>query len=133
MCLLTVKATHNKGEPYLEKFRKLPKWGWKVFRKGHNEGLYGEYYFTGISFPNNRWVHDPHTLAITYSYDDDGARLTYPTGFHLFLTREDAREWKGENDTLCIRKVLFKDVVAIGKQDELDVIVARSIKIIDGR
>lgn len=143
MCLTNIDLKScNTGGPYLDKKANLPKFGWKIFR--HRDG-YGPARIFGPTFSNqpipyNQWVKDNKKGRI-YQRTSTSFRLDYyPTGFHIFFTRKEARQFKKSvyNTNDIIRKVLFKDVVTIGIQEVngfffkeiYKCLVARSIKVL---
>ena len=94
--------------------------GWKVVRS-KNKGLYPPIY--GGRYRTGRWVKD---RARHLLYAEQSAK-EYPAGFHIFARRLDAFGWKTRSEQ--VRRVSFRQVVATGRQDRVDVIVAREIYI----
>jgi len=55
----------------------------------------------------------------------------YPMGFHVFLTKKDAEEWKyNDNALVFILPVRFRYIVATGYQDYRKVVVAKEMMIL---
>jgi len=82
-----------------------------------------------LHYPLGEWIEQTDTYLIATS--QFGA---YPAGFHLFTRQEDAKDWnKLHCTTHAINGVVlatqFKNVVATGKQNGFNVVVARKIKL----
>ena len=96
--------------------------GWKVF--GQDDSYHLEYQIMcGRVQGIGKWIADKHDGEVRGGY--------YPTGFHVFLTEEDALTWCHFG---TIRKVSFRQVVASGtsrpsSQRPLPTVVAREIYI----
>lgn len=109
-----------------EKYAKKT-FGWKVFEK--NQGiLYGRTWNCRTPLPVGKWLKEHY-----YRPDKSKSRRNlncggllgrtkpYPTGWHIYLTRQAARK-------LGIpKKVLFRNPVAWGKQDGCPIVVAKEI------
>jgi len=105
--------------------------GYKVFAKSI-DGLTGVFTTGDLVRPTEKWIDekdfrfrkDQKTLLPTYG------EKRYPTGWHIYLSREDARFYKGINNTfsrpLIIKKVLFRNPIVYGEQGS-NVVVAREI------
>ena len=78
-------------------------YGWKVFDKWDSK-LESRYF--DIRYPTNKWIKDKKSKPI------QGDRVCYPTGFHVFVSKEKAKDWGG-----IVRKVYYKNVVATGLQN----------------
>ena len=116
MCLDTVTSRTRD--------RKREGFGWKVF-KIIDGVLENEYYDGRIPIIEGCWLKS----------NDEGGYQNYPLGFHIFRTREEARIWKRwSNRNRVVKKVMFRDVLAEGKQlhygCSLRVIVAKEIMIL---
>lgn len=123
----------------LEKKYKNKLFGWKVF--GYNKiskKLQGLYFSVSIEYPYERWLNekdyrDKDTgLDSNYNYillnNQEGGR--YEKGWHIFLTREDAKSYEPYNKKSIIRKVKFKNPYAYGYQNYLKVVVAKEMLIV---
>ena len=77
--------------------------------------------YHGSQFKVGVWMEDPNTKPILLK---DGK--FYPTGFHIFLTQKDIKNYclivRG-----TVREVEFDDVVASGKEGRVRVVVARKL------
>lgn len=119
MCLITVETRGNFNI------------GYKIFDISNDGLLYFPWYHPKKlnSLRINKWIHDKSKgLLNKYGL----ANNKYRTGFHIFTTEHDAKEFASRNDVSnakVIRKVYYKNIVAIGSQVE-QVVVARSIKIL---
>lgn len=83
----------------------------------------------------NKWLHDAPNKSKICSIQGS----TYKHGFHLFLNPTDCKHFvkivcveKYNRKNFTIRRVLYTNVVAIGQQMDMDVVVAQSIKILPG-
>ena len=102
--------------------------GWKVFRET-TEGLIGDAR-RGRPRTPNKWLHEAHfrrdrsqkTLKIS-------SQKHYPTGWHIFLTRDGARRWQELWNSEVIRRVQFRKPVAWGKQRGYPTVVAKEMYI----
>ena len=110
---------------------KRPKFGWKVFRYGfdsdgfdsNSNSIYPEYCGVDDVVRQNVWLTAKTNPIIS-------GDVNYKSGFHCFLTREEAWKWKGGGN-FCIRKVqLGGRVRASGTQNNLRVIVVGKMKVI---
>lgn len=80
------------------------------------------------------WKADPKAPGTIHTETfGRGPVQEYPTGFHIFSTLEDLKNWQGKMGWrgLSVFKVQFKDVVASGFQQKCRVIVARKVKVIE--
>lgn len=102
---------------------------WKVFE---TRGGYLRNYYRWIEgednvicvFPLGRWINDKGNNYIRTEHGDN----EYLQGFHLFQTRKEARKFKGDDKTLVLKRVMFKNVVVTGTELYGEkIIVARSI------
>lgn len=95
---------------------KIPTYGWKVFRK-----MGGKYYpeCRGVLFKKGyetaHWIKKVGPKRIKYSF-----KKSYRSGFHVFRTRENARQW---NNFGKIVKVKIRKVHTYGEQWFFDVFV----------
>ena len=111
MCLDTVDKTIKVTEGV----------GWKCFDRVENGVLYQWMNFD-TPIPTGVWLSDSRTRLIAKAWGRD-----YPTGFHVFVTRQGCRDWHDAGNP--IRKVAFRAVVASGTQEGNPTIVAREIYI----
>lgn len=97
--------------------------GWKCYDREEDGTLSSDLRGNFKTQPINRWLKEKD-----YRNARDKTSKTlplfvenrrYPIGFHVCLTREGARDWG-----YPVRKVKFKDVRAMGWQDEFPCIVA---------
>lgn len=70
------------------------------------------------------WVTDKPACSMIGSCSN-----AYPSGFHIFLSKRDAEYFRSQMgwSYAVLRKVRFKNVVAVGSQIGGDVVVARTI------
>jgi len=119
MCLDTVDKRTNKGTGE----------GYKVFRRDKYYHMKPNIVGT-TKYQYNKWYEAKDNVQ---NFD----KLDYPVGFHVFPKLKDAQNWLVGEHPLhrsCIRKVLYFDVVASGRQTgmvgkNLSVIVARKMLI----
>ena len=106
--------------------------GYKVFLF-YKDRIYsehmGQYYST--PYPVNKWIKNTYKQTL---YIDSIYIETYVSGFHIFLSRKDAKKWMVDDDyTFHIRKIKFKNVTSIGFQeyceDKLHIAVAQEMLI----
>lgn len=110
----------------LRDFKISKNYGYKIFRD-HQSGLTGDYNNIEDIRPVNKWLdeYDFREYKETGEYikcgeiDFDNDINSYSTGWHIFLTKKAANQWLHDSTGLCyvLKKVKFKDVVAIGYQD----------------
>lgn len=111
MCLEKIDKVTKKGRGY----------GYKWFVE-KDDGLH-EYFGGALGvLSEGVWIEDPLDMVL---------KRNYRTGFHVFLSKD--LEWDdGYREGAVLRKVKYQYVVASGKQDEFNVIVARKMYIIKG-
>jgi len=115
------------------------RFGWKVFKKDGNNKLHPPLMSVVKNYlPYNKWIHekDFKPLGSIKPLGSKRAKkyittydFKYEVGWHICLTREDARKWKGDNN-LVIRKVKFRNPTAFGRQDGLSIVVTKEMLII---
>jgi len=118
-----------------EKTRTDIKYGYKVFWIKDGKIL-GEFYN-----PNGTYSHETPILYKTgkwYKTKDNIIKkdnISYPAGFHVFINKEDAEDWKDPYTGYKTFKVEIADIVASGYQHfrgKKRIIIAKKIKIIGG-
>lgn len=126
MCLSSVSKE-------IEKKYKDKRFGWKLFScygkilVGAVMNEYLDQHFKG--YPYETWLNErKYRENPNENYIRDDNDVIYRTGWHIFLTREDAQSYRNTGE--IVRKVEFKNPVAYGWQDELKVVVAKDMKII---
>lgn len=120
MCLDRVTSLEQGGEGV----------GWKVFKctltadrvlRPPCQPNYGTY-------AEGEWLSDCLIgTLMAMLFMDTGNTRYYPTGFHLFTTREGALAWKQQNEV--VRQVKYRSQVACGTQAGFPVVVAKEIRI----
>jgi hypothetical protein len=113
-----------------------PGFGWKVFHNFGIEQLGGDWHSERKLRPINRWLHernyrDQNTVKlVTVDSSEE-----YPLGWHIFIAKKASIAWKRRSGCResIIRKVQYKKVVAVGRQSNEKIIVARWIKILPGK
>jgi len=117
MCLETIDKSvrPRKGKDGLY-------YGWKVYEEERGK-LYGDCQCVGVIRPVCKWIRA--RLKRIYPRWDGG---TYMSGFHIFVTRADAREWAEDGDK--IRRVAFREYHVAGIQEDKRVVVAKEIMIL---
>jgi len=112
--------------------RKICKgYGWKVFIKGINGEVLGDWRGNiEKPRPRGKWLNEKNfTKKNAFKFIRTHGK--YPRGWHIFATREMARQWKNSSGGF-IEKVEYRDVLATGWQIEIEhyrIIVARYIRI----
>lgn len=99
MCLHTIESTEHK--PHAEGK------GWKIFEIGGSEVLYTWLFGDREPLALNKWLKSK-----------DNGSVHYPLGFHVFTTRSAAVLFKNGTPGEVIRRVKWRDQVAIGTQNE---------------
>jgi len=86
--------------------------GWKCFEKEYGY-LTTEYVHSEIKYQKNKWYKASEVSSAKMIDVDNSSngKFRYPAGFHIFKTRQDARDW-GEN----VRKVQYRKAHTIGYQ-----------------
>jgi len=93
------------------------------------------------SYPK-KWVNETkynkdaqHIIHFQYQREGQILRRYYPTGFHACLTRDSANtfkhapmNWNGRKRV--VKKVLLKNIVARGLQDDFSMVVAKDMKVL---
>lgn len=130
MCLNKIELASPSWEgPYLDDKLTLPEYGWKVVY--NNKPLLWPQKVQG-PLSSNKWTTEIGKYNIEGFDDNDLSIGEYPSGFHIFLNVTDAERFRFL--WMCpwgkIKKVLFKNIVAIGKESYYkgDIVVARKIK-----
>jgi hypothetical protein len=108
-------------------------YGWKVFLKTRDGGIRGEVF---------HMTEGPYKIGKRYMAILKRNFLRYTPGFHVFKTREGARNWKYAHlpGSMVVRKVKWSTPFASGGQKSiwnelnnkplLDVIVAKHMTIL---
>lgn len=121
MCLSTVdeKVTKTKGI------------GYKLVNRGlmTHKGWGGQ---RQVLLIKGEWVHDTKPLKELIRELCTFSSPRYKPGFHIFLTRKDAKRWAERMgwNSCTIVKVRFYSVVAQGSDQGKEVVVARYIKVL---
>jgi len=110
--------------------------GYKVFGTINNMIL-GEYYnhdgTVNYEIPITPYQIGEWYKARDYTIKEDG--ISYPTGFHTFLYKEDAEDWIESPTIYKVFKVEISDIVASGYQHfrgkKRAIIVSKRMKIIE--
>ncbi len=103
----------------VKKRRKKDKWytGWKCIRIVDNS--FNSYYHRCTLF--NTWLTSDNINLYTSKYDlPNRDYQKYQSGFHIFLTRSEARIWKNNQKDKDIVKVRYTKIVAKGIQNIFD-------------
>lgn len=116
MCLSTVSARRPTKTGF----------GYKVFRP-YFCGYRGEYFFLGYPIIPGQW---------NKASGADWTNPDYPFGFHIFLSRAAAQQWKGLREV--VKRVEYRQAHTLGKQEQRDVdsnrsslcVVAREMRIV---
>ena len=104
----------------LENFKVHKYYGWQVFKAIYDEEgrilfIYPLFYGTG-PIPTNVWMKDKSSIRISFLDIPTVEYRSYPTGYHIFLRKQDAEAYMVKGKDQVIRKVRFKKVVAKGTQ-----------------
>lgn len=103
------------------------KYAYKVFNKLRNR-IDGEFY--GKAVKKKRWLQ-ANITSISTGHSD----VSYQSGFHCFITPQDAKRWAESCPTdknLVVYKVIVKEIQLKGDQcDQLPCIVCNKIYIIE--
>lgn len=97
--------------------------GWKVFNKSQQHPDYKyvlpDIFYQGrlaflsetsqLLIPTEQWIKDEVKCKIFAETNGH-----YPSGFHVFKTYKQAKNWKKQNQIIC--KVLMEDIIASGTQ-----------------
>lgn len=125
----------RKSNKLKEKYSKK-RIGWKVFiHKENRKHLAGFVYNRRSSYTINKWLNEKKFRELHNNYDVIGyARVTYETGWHIFLTKGDAityvkKSFMKDNKTVVVKKVKFRRPCAYGYQNTLKVVVAKEMLI----
>jgi hypothetical protein len=105
------------------------KYAYKVFdivTENGKEVLDGAYF--SFPFKKRKWLKDTQNNELKTRYGN----ISYKTGFHCYLSCEDAIEWRYVG--AVIHKVIVRNIVAIGKQyisNVANTVVAKEIFIME--
>lgn len=127
MCLAKVHVTlRNKEGDVTPKEGKFV--GYKAFKLNSKGAVCPPAFGPSKGVPTlGRW----RTASNTVLNQNSTKSTDYTSGFHIFLSEEDAREYK--SSPAAIFEVEFKEIVAIGKQDTSDnglTVVAKKMKLV---
>lgn len=104
--------------------------GWQGFEVCSNDQLesmfHGSKCWDGI-LPN-RWQKDFHHEKLTTMEDE-----WYKIGFHIWLKKINATDYIGDPDHFTVRQVRFKNVTAVGYQNQCRVVVARERWVVEDK
>jgi hypothetical protein len=92
--------------------------GWKRFKGTAAEPHFDVYAFSGSSkVPLDKWIHaEEEKLSVPGSY------ATYTSGFHVFSDEQETNK-SGK----IFRRVYYRGVEVIGRQDGYEVAIARQM------
>lgn len=130
MCLDVVEWRANDIERYYLGESKV---GYKVFTRLTG----GDLAFPVVDHKGNHlvsrgtWLESPFGSGFIRSQQHPKFPL-YPAGFHLMLTREDAEKYSSYEARTVIRKVLYRGVLARGKQKGVTVLVVSHLFVTPG-
>jgi len=132
MCL--IKYDTYSSEAIKKKFEGKT-FGWKVFRKTQ-EGLTGQYYGQHKCRPIGKWLESKKFCKLKTTFLAD-----YPAGWHIFLSRKDARIKRKDAakyyaySKFVVKKVRFRKPIIYGYQDfgKVPCVVAKEILIERGK
>ena len=122
MCLDTVTKKYLRN--------KKKKVGYKVFFRGDESRLYGDYKSINSTRVREVWLNEE-------DFRDVGScpvikvcntlTIYYATGFHFFEEKQDAEEWRRCKPSFCVCRCIGKDIRAEGLQDGVKVFVAKEL------
>jgi len=132
MCLTTIKKTY---QPPLKV--KKPKIAYKLMYECPNGFFVPPFISKGIGVELGWWCED--NIEETLYADSPkwyNKHKQYRTGFHVFKTIRGARKFKALHEyyfkvDVKIIKVAIDNITAVGKQDDIKVIVARNMRLIE--
>ena len=103
--------------------------GYKVFLKRGRQ-FYQVYHGPRESLPRltKKWLNEKD---FGYGYKLISEYISYRAGWHIFTTLKDAIIWRPDLRR-TVRKVKYRNAHTLGRQTNLDVIVAKEIYIIPG-
>ena len=103
--------------------------GWKVVSPSENENefRFPIYNLSPFNPYYNTWIERKENLICFPDTSITSWRTTnsYPAGFHIFTTKEDAENYKKSFPATFVVKVKYKTILAKGIQDGLLCIVAQ--------
>lgn len=98
--------------------------GWKVVLEDREHKYHPQFQNRFLTFKKCHWNKDTNLFRITSAFY---VSSQYSSGFHLFKTRAEAREWTKRKRGI-IKKVKYRKLVASGIQSYKRVIVAKEFK-----
>jgi len=118
MCLTTVTSLKKEMHP-------PGKWsyGWKCVKKTPtlNQTNYFVSMFNTTPTPFDKWLKATNTnIKGPLFPQSDIYYMFYPSGFHIFQTRKEARRWKEPGEIVV--KVRYRHVVARGTERKITII-----------
>jgi len=103
------------------------KMGWKVFEIDKNNNKLNNVHFFKNIYKINKWYkNNPITLNCYYNND------TYISGFHIYLNYNDAIRMRDRlyyYRRFIIKKVKYKNIICLGLQEDMPIVVAESMLI----
>lgn len=96
--------------------------GYKMFRTNSKGNLFG--ICRNYNYKQNRWMTDTKKDQLLFE-ENWNSEDTYKTGYHIYLT--NVRDWSARDWCGRVHKVKYKNVTAIGNQDDHPVVVAREM------
>lgn len=87
---------------------------WKLYRS-YTNGL-GSFGLGSLFWKSSARIQKPGEYSSDRKTGNIGGRTTISKGFHVFLTRDEARRWKSRTDTLVSVFCREDNLVAGGKQ-----------------
>lgn len=96
--------------------------GYKIFKKTITPGKYRGLYFT---FAGGYFFNQVYTETNNGTVPDG----CHPYGFHIYTSLSDASRMKQGSDEVIFR-VLYENIIGRGKENNANVMVAKSIKLI---
>lgn len=116
MCLHTISKVYDSPD-------KKVQYGWKVFVI-FDGNLQGEIFNQNVVYKYDKWYKARGRKILGYT-----TALSYPAGFHVFVSRHAALKWARRMYSRTTRRVKYRKAVAIGRQKGV-VVVAKEICIL---
>jgi hypothetical protein len=126
MCLTTLAKFRVRKDPKTKQYV-----GWKIVRK-LPFGFTSIYFSTYREYKERIWYECGTRSEIRSANDTD----KYPSGFHCYAKKKDAIIEKAiatvwmTSDTVIVKKVFLKEILATGLQEDKQCIVSQEMYII---
>ena len=97
-------------------FKVSQNYGWQIYFKAHTGKLFSRYYCFNNPISVGKWQRDTFRIFNRWIYIHHISDLKYRKGYHIFLNKNDAKDYLLGCSECCVKKVRFKRILHQGFQ-----------------